>query len=162
MHQLFPASEITAKFSHLHQLPQVLGQLSFHDLNITCTPPSIELSFAFDGGVDASDQAEVTAKLEKFRVEMIAIVQGMTELRALVDADYAEDLEIESPVVSIEAAVKAFGNKVASGDIEISAPALLPCAAPAFKDAGKILADLPGEMTATIEAQMSLAAIIDL
>ncbi len=130
--------------------------------NLSCSPPSIELSYGFKGNVDASARAAVGAKIEKLRVEMVAIVQGMTELRALVDADYAADLDIESPVATIEAAIEDFAEKVASGDFEITAVALLPCAGPAFKDAGKILSSLPGEMSATIEAQMSLAAMIGL
>jgi hypothetical protein len=130
--------------------------------NLSCTPPSIELDYGFKADLDVAARASVVSKLEQFRVEMIAIIQGMTELRALVDVEYANELGITSPVDQIAASVDGFAKKVASGDFEITAVGLLPCAAPAFADAGEILVSLPTDMAATIDAQMSLAALINI
>jgi hypothetical protein len=130
--------------------------------NLSCTPPSIALDYGFDADADAATQAAVSAKLAQFKTEMIAIVQGTAELRALVDADYADELGITSPVIQIAASIDTFAEKVAKGEFKITAVGLLPCAAPAFADAAVVLTTLPVEMAATVQVQLSLAALINI
>ncbi|MCP4599635.1 MAG: hypothetical protein GY847_03695 [Proteobacteria bacterium] len=130
--------------------------------SLECTPPSLELDFNFGADLDASAKAELMAKLDKFKLEMIGIIQGMFELRALVDADYAAELGIDPPTVAIKGSVDAFVTALGNGEIELEAVGLLPCALPAFQAAGSILASLPGEMKATISAQLDVVAIIGL
>jgi len=130
--------------------------------SLTCTPPSLSLDVAFAAGLDAGAKAEFMAKLEKFKVEMIGILQGTANLRALVDADYAAELGFESPVVTIGASVDAFLSDLTSGKIEVEAPGLLPCAIPAFQEAGDILGSIGGDASATIEGQIKMAALLKL
>lgn len=128
--------------------------------SMECTPPTLELDYNFKAGVNAQAQAEFLAKLDKFRVEMIAIIQGTAKMRALVDANYAAELGITPPTVAIGASVSAFVDALGSGEIEIAAPGLALCAVPAFQDAAEILADLPVELAGTISAQLELVALV--
>lgn len=130
--------------------------------SLECTPPSLSIDFAFKAGVDAAAQATFMVKLEKFKVGMIGILQGMANLRALVDAEAAAEIGIEPPVVTIKASVDAFISALAAGEIELEAPALLPCAITAFEDSAKVLTSLPGEMAATIDLQLKMAALLKL
>ena len=72
-----------------------------------CTPPSLDIAFDFKAGLDAQAKAEFMADIELFRVKMMAIAQGMFKLRALVDAEYAAELGIESPVAVIQGQLTA-------------------------------------------------------
>jgi len=130
--------------------------------SLECTPPSLSIDFAFAAGVDAGAQADFKVKLEKFKVGMIAILQGMANLRALVDADAAAEIGIEPPLVAINASIQAFLSDLTSGNIELEAPGLLPCATQAFSDSATIIKNLPGEMKATIELQLRMAALLKL
>jgi len=130
--------------------------------SLTCTPPSLEFGVAFQSRVDAGARAEFMAKLDKFKVEMVGIVQGMVNLRALVDADYAADLGITPPTASLTASVKTFADALASGEIEVEAPGLVLCAPAAFSEAGDILAHIGGDMKATIDLQIRMVALIGL
>lgn len=126
--------------------------------SLECTPPSIDISYQFSAGVDASAQAEIMGKLELFKVEMIGVVKGMFELRGLIEGN--ADLNIDPPVVTIGVAIEAFIDAVGSGDVEIEAVGLLPCVVPAFEESLSVVTDLPGDMSATISGQLSLFALI--
>ncbi len=130
--------------------------------NLECTPPSLELDYGFSASLDAEARAEVMAKLDMFKAEMIGVVQGMFELRALVDANYAAEIGITPPTVAIKASVDGFISALGSGELEIEAAGLLPCALPAFKEAGAVLTSLPGEMKATIDMQLEVVALLKL
>jgi len=124
--------------------------------SLKCTPPS--LAIVFEGDLDASAQAEVLAKLDLFKAKMIGIVQGMFELRALVEGN--AELGIDPPVVTIGASIEEFASAVANGEVEIEAPGLLPCAIPAFEEAGSIIGNVAGDMQGTITAQLDLFTIL--
>jgi hypothetical protein len=130
--------------------------------SLECTPPSLELDVVFAGGMSADARAVFLAKLDKFEVKMIGIIQGMAELRALVDPEYAAGLGIEPPTATIGAAVEAFTNKLVSGEFEVEAPGLVVCAVPAFHEAAGILGSISGEMRATIELQLRMVALLDI
>jgi len=125
-----------------------------------CTPPSIDIAYKFSAGLDASAKAEVIAKLDAFKVEMIGIVKGMVELKGLIEGNAS--LGIEPPVVTIGVAVQNFTKAIASGKFEIKAVALLPCAKDAFVETTKVLTGLPTKMAGTIKAQVELFTLLDL
>jgi len=127
--------------------------------SLKCTPPSINISVEFNAGLDASAKAEVLAKLEGFKVEMIGIVKGMFELTGLIKGN--AELDIEPPVVTIGYAIEGFIETVAAGEFKI-AVGLLPCVVPAFQEAGKILVSLKGDMEGTISGQLELFALLNL
>jgi len=127
--------------------------------SLECTPPSLDISVEFSGGVDASAQAEILAKLEAFRVEMVGVVKGMFELKGLIEGN--AELDIEPPVVTIGVAIEGFIDEVESGDFKIAA-GLLPCVVPAFQEAGDVLVNLAGDMEGTISGQLELSALLGL
>jgi hypothetical protein len=126
--------------------------------SLECTPPALEISYAFDASLDADAQAEFVAKMEAFKVQMIAIAQGMTELRALVDADYAADLGIEPPIVLLQGQIEG----LISADIDDFdvAVGLIPCVIPALEDSLSIIGDVAIGTVVTIQGQVELFAII--
>ena len=126
--------------------------------SLKCTPPS--LAIVFEGDLDASAQAEVLAKLELFKVKMIGVIQGMFELRGLVEGN--ADLNIDPPVVTIGIAIEDFAQAVANGEVEIVAVGLLPCAAPAFEEAADIIGGIAGDMEGTISAQLDLVSVLNI
>ncbi len=128
--------------------------------SLECTPPSLELDFNLKAGVTAEAKAEFMAKIDKFKVEMVSIIQGMAKLRALVDADAAAELGIDPPTVTIKASVDGFVSALKAGDIEIEAAGLVLCAIPAFEETASILVNLPGEMQATIALQLEVVGMI--
>ena len=126
--------------------------------SLECTPPSLEIGFDFNAGMDASAKASFTAKLEELKVRMAAIVQGMFKLRALVDADYAAEIGITSPVDAIKAQVQGF---VSADFSSFNVPVgLIPCVVPALQDSIEILGNVVTDTTATVSAQLDIFTII--
>ena len=130
--------------------------------SLSCTPPSLKLDVAFKAGLGADAQAEFLAKLEKFKVEMIGILQGMANLRALVDADYASEMGITPPISTLTASIDAVGKAVTNGSFEVKAPGMIICAADALADSVTILGKMAGDASATISGQIKMAALIKL
>jgi len=130
--------------------------------SLECTPPSLEIDIAFKAGVNAGAKADFLAKLDKFKVSMIAILQGTAKLRALVDADAAAELGITPPAVTIKASVDTFLKAVQNNEIEFKAPGLALCALPAFEESASILGSLAGEMKTTIDLQLEMAGMLKL
>ena len=126
--------------------------------SMECTPPSIDIAFDFQANLDAQAKAEFMADIELFRVKMMAMVQGMFKLRALVDAEYATSIGIESPVAVITAQVEGMlSADIGSFDV---APGLIPCVIPAFEDSVSILGSVVTDTSATISGQIEMFAII--
>jgi hypothetical protein len=126
--------------------------------SMECTPPSLAVAFDYKVGLDAQAKAEFMADIELFRVKMMAIAQGMYKLRALVDADYAAEIGIQSPVVVIKGQVEGFVSGGIDGfDV---APGLIPCVIPAFEEAGSILGSVVTDTAETIQGQIEIFAII--
>ncbi|MDJ0764599.1 MAG: hypothetical protein QNJ97_16595 [Myxococcota bacterium] len=127
--------------------------------SLECTPPSLEVAFNLKADLNAQAQAEFKAKMQEFKVKMIAILQGFAELKGLVQGD--AELGVESPLAIITGEVDAIisGGVDGLGNFDI-AIGLLPCVFPAIQEAGSILASAVGDFTATISAQAELAALV--
>jgi len=130
--------------------------------SLECTPPSLSIDFAFSAGASADVKADVLAKVEKFKVAMVGIIQGWAKLKALVETDASGSVDVEPPVVTIKASAEAFLSKLKSGDLEIKAPGLVACGIPAFDSTIKILGSIKNDATATLSAQAELMALIEL
>jgi modification target Cys-rich repeat protein len=132
--------------------------------SLKCSPPSLSIDFNFAAGADAAANAEAKAafmaKLEKFKVHMVAILQAQAQLRALVDTDYASEMGIKCPVVAITASIEALVKKVASGDFEIKAPGLFVCAGDALGESKTILSGLAGDVDVTMKGQARLYVML--
>ena len=128
--------------------------------SMECTPPSIAVDFDFAAGVDATAQAEFIAKMETLRVKMMGIVQGMFKLRALVDADYAASIGIESPVAVIGGQLEGFVSGGIDGfDV---APGLIPCVIPAFEDAIEIMGSVATDTVATVQGEFEIVGVLNI
>jgi hypothetical protein len=126
--------------------------------SMECTPPSLDIAFDFQANLDAQAKAEFMADIELFRVKMMAIAQGMFKLRALVDAEYAAEIGIESPVAIIGGQLEAMVSAdIGSFDV---APGLIPCVIPAFEDAISIVGSVVTDTAGTISGQIEIFAII--
>jgi hypothetical protein len=91
---------------------------------------------------------------------MVAIVQGMFKLRALVDTDYAASIGIESPLAVLETQIQGF---IDGGISEFDVPVgLLPCVIPAFNETITILGSVGTDTFATIQGQLSIVTVLDL
>jgi len=126
--------------------------------SLECTPPSLEIDFDFDASLDANAQAAFLAKMKGFKVQMVAMVQGMTKLRALVDADYAAELGIQSPVVVLQGQIEGMLD-ADFGDFDVPA-GKIPCLIPAFEDSIDIIASVTTDTVVVVQGQLSLFAII--
>jgi hypothetical protein len=126
--------------------------------SLKCTPPS--LSIKFEGDLNASAHAEVLAKIEGFKIEMIGMIKGMFELKGLLYGN--AELDIEPPVVTIGVAIQDFIELVGSGDFEIEAVGLLPCVVPAFDESADVLINLVGDLEATVSGQLEIFALLEL
>jgi hypothetical protein len=124
--------------------------------SLECTPPSLEIGFEMKAGVDAAAKAEFMAKMEAFKVQMIAILQGMKQLDILLKGN--AELGIQSPLAQITAQVQAM---ISAGFGEFDVPAgLLNCVLPAFNEAASILSHVAGDMSATVSGQVELYGIL--
>jgi len=129
--------------------------------SLECTPPSLAISYKLNAALEGNAQAkaEFMAKMEGFRVRMIAIVQGMFKLRALVDPAYATEIGIESPVATLTAQIKGF---VTADFSSYDVPAgLIPCLVPAFTEAGTILGSVATDTMATVKLQLDLFTVLN-
>jgi hypothetical protein len=128
--------------------------------SLECAPPSLEIDFQWsaDLAADVSAQAEFLAKMKAFTVQMAAIAQGMAKLRALVDADYAAEIGIESPVVVLTGQIETMMDANFE-DFDVP-KGKIPCLIPAFEDSVVILGSVATDSATTVQAQLSLFAII--
>lgn len=128
--------------------------------NVSCTPPSLKLSYVLNASLDANGKAEFEGKIKAFKDNMIGMLQGMANLKILVDADAAAEIGLEAtPVETLGASVSGLIDAATNGDFEIK-PALLGCTLDALDETGQIFADLPSKLTASVEGQAKFYGIL--
>jgi hypothetical protein len=128
--------------------------------SLECTPPTLAVDFAFNAGLDAKAKADFMARIEELKVRMVGIVQGLFKMRALVDASYAAEIGIESPVTSIEGLVTG----MADADLKDFAIPVgtIPCALDNLGYAVDIMANAGTSLVATFEAQASIVEVVNI
>ncbi|MCK9462363.1 MAG: hypothetical protein M0R80_22285 [Proteobacteria bacterium] len=126
--------------------------------SVECTPPSIDIAYKFNASLDAEGQAAFVAKIGEFKARMITVVQGMFKLRALIDADYAAEIGITSPVDAIAGQVDVL-LEADLGSFDIPA-GRIACVFPALEASFDILAEAGGSLVATVDAQFDLVGTI--
>ena len=130
--------------------------------NVDCTPPGLDIQYAFSAGVDATAQGEFIAKLGVLKVRGIAILQGFARLGALVTGEVDGKVVFDpSPVVEITGALNAVVSAGVEGDLFADVPkGRLLCVIPAMGEAVTALKGVATETKGTLEAQASFAAFI--
>lgn len=128
--------------------------------SVECTPPSLELDFAFDAGVDAAAQAAFIARLGELKIRSIAILQGAANLEVLLTGNVDGKVVFEvSPVAQLTASINGLISAGFEGGFDIPSGRLL-CVLPAFQDSAKALGDITTGFTGTISAQADFAAFV--
>ena len=122
---------------------------------LSCTPPTLSLDYAWNAGVDAAAQAEFIAKMEIFKGKMTAILQGFGEIKGLFEGS----AEMEAPVVTIGNQLKGIGEAALTGDFDVSV-GLIPCTLSAFKEVPKLVTDITADAQVVLEGGVSLLAVI--
>ena len=126
--------------------------------NVECTPPQLDIRFELAAGVDADARAEFIAKMSELKVRMVAIIQGLFQMRALIDADYAAEIGIDPPVVQIAAAVEGLMDmNLDELDIPVGR---YPCVLPALEDSADILATAGTDLVVTLQAQLEIVGVL--
>jgi hypothetical protein len=126
--------------------------------SLECTPPQLDIDYAYAANLDAEAQAEFSAKLTELRTRGIAIVQGAAKYGALlngrVDGQVVFDpAPLEELTGEIEGLITA--NAFADFDIPIGK---IACVLPAFEEAADIVGELATETSTTLEAQADFVA----
>jgi len=125
---------------------------------IECTPPSVDLSYNFKASADASAQADFMAHLAELKVRGVAILQGFAKYDVIINGkkDASGNVIVKSPVATLTASVQDLASN--AGSIAAEVPVFrLGCAVDAFKESGKVLADLGTNGSANLKAQAKFA-----
>lgn len=133
--------------------------------NLECTPPSLDIQFAFTGGVagnasaTAAAQAEFNAKIEALKVKGAAMLQGLAKYEMLFKGD--TELGIQPPVGKIQTQLEGFVSAAASGDFGFDIPSgRLLCLPTAFEEAVTVLGTMASEASGNISAQVKFAGAL--
>jgi hypothetical protein len=130
------------------------------EASLECTPPSLAIDFELQANLDASASAAFIGRIKELRVRSIAILQGAARLRALIDGRIDGEVVFDpSPFARLRAEVEGLIEAGASGDIAIP-PGRIACVVPAFQEAGRALAAIGAEGSATVSAQAELTAFL--
>ncbi len=130
--------------------------------SLECTPPSLDLQYAFAAGVDASAQGKFLARIGQLRIRGAAILQGAARLSALITGEIDGEVVFNpAPLAQIQAQLKVVVDAGVEGDLFANVPkGRLLCVIPALQEAGKALVNVGTEVAGTIEAQAKFGAFI--
>jgi modification target Cys-rich repeat protein len=105
---------------------------------IECTPPSLDLEFAFKAGLDANAQGAFVARIGELKVRGAAILQGAAKLTALIDGKIDGEVVFDpvSPIKQLTASIGGIISGGLSGKLFANLPkGRIPCVIPALKEA---------------------------
>lgn len=128
--------------------------------NISCTPPSLDLQFAFAANVDANAQGAFLARIGELKVRGAAILQGTAKLSALIDGKIDGEVVFNpAPLAQIEGSLSGLISGGIDGFANIPKGRIV-CVIPALKEAVSALGSVAKEAGGTLQAQASFAAFI--
>lgn len=127
--------------------------------SLECTPPSLDIQFAFTG--DASARGAFMARLGELKLRGVAILQGAGKLSALVTGKIDGKVVFDpAPLAQITASLNTVVSAGVDGELFANVPkGRLLCVIPAFSEAIKALQKVGTEATGTIAAQASFASV---
>ncbi len=125
----------------------------------TCTPPSLDIGFQLSAAAEADGavKAAFLAKMEIYKEKMVAILQGLTEVRFLVDGN--AETGAEAPVVTLKNELQGLGEAAITGDFDV-AVGLVPCTLDAISEVPSVVSKIGTDSTAVLQGSVSLVAII--
>jgi modification target Cys-rich repeat protein len=128
--------------------------------SVECTPPSLEIDFAFAAGVDAAGQAAFSARLAELKARGIAILQGAANLQVLLTGELDGEVVFEvSPLQQLTDSIEGLISAGVEGDFDIPV-GRLPCVIPAFEDSADALVGISTGFSGTVSAQADFAAFL--
>lgn len=128
--------------------------------SVECTPPTLELDFAFAGGVSAEARAAFVARIGELKTRGVAILQGAANLEVLINGTVDGEVVFEvSPLVQLTTSIQGLISAGFEGGLDIPAGRLL-CVLPAFEDSLTALGDVATGFSGTVSAQADFAAFI--
>jgi len=127
--------------------------------NVECTPPRLELAFEFAAGVDATAQAQFSAKMLTLQARGVAILQGFAKYEALITGEVNGEVAFDpSPLLVVQGELEAVIDLGIEGDLFADIPVgRIACVIPAMAGSLELLAGIGAEATGTLEAQATFA-----
>jgi modification target Cys-rich repeat protein len=121
--------------------------------SLECTPPQLNVDYAFRANAQANARAQFTARLGELRARGLAIVQGAAKYEALLDGKVEGRVVFDpAPLAELRTQVQGLVSANAFADFDIP-PGKLPCVLPAFREAGNIITGLGTQTSTTLQAQ---------
>ncbi len=123
--------------------------------NIQCSPPKFDVGFRFAAGVDASAQAAFGTKLAELEARGVAILQGFTKYKALIDGEVNGTVVFKpSPLAVVTGELEGVVELGVEGELFADIPAgRIPCVIPAMSSAVGMLGDMGKKATTNLQAQ---------
>ncbi len=135
--------------------------------SLECTPPRLDIDFSWSadlsGEGNASARAEFLTKFNVFRTEMVGVLQGFAQLTVLVEGNADANVPpiTDTLKASFEAMAEIDATALGEAFAEIP-PARIGCVGDAFVAAVSVVEELPGELSASLEAQASFVGLLSL
>lgn len=130
------------------------------EANLECSPPSFELAFTFDAGVDFGGRAAFRARINELRGRAVAILQGFARAQALVTGEVEGELVFDPPpLLRIRNEFQGIIDAGLSGELDIAA-GRLPCVVPAIQESLEITTEISTEFTASLDAQFTFVTFL--
>jgi modification target Cys-rich repeat protein len=123
--------------------------------SLECTPPSVDLTFAYKANLSAEAKASFEAKIGQLKVSAPLMLEALAKNEALftgkVDGEVVFD---PTPIATIEAGLNGVISAGADGSLFADIPAgKIPCALTGMSEAVDALAKVGGEATGKIATQ---------
>jgi hypothetical protein len=119
-------------------------------LEVECTPPSIDVSYAFSANASAEVRAEFQAFLVRFRASFGAIRAELERADVIIAA--GGDLQ-----ASASGAVSAAVDTAISGEASLKAQIGLGCALGQLEDVGQVITASTGRLNASVSVAAELS-----
>lgn len=130
--------------------------------NVECSPPKLDVGFAFAAGVDANAQAAFGAKLAVLEARGVAILQGFTKYKALIDGEVNGEVVFDpSPLVAVTTELDGVIKAGVDGKLFADIPTgRIACVIPAMEGSIDMLAKMGTDAEANLAAQAKFAGAL--
>jgi len=125
--------------------------------NVVCTPPSVDVQFAFKASVNADAQAEFRAFLRGFKMHFSAMLAALERSELVLDAIANAETGL---IVSANGAVKGAVDTALKSDLDLKVTVGLGCALDELKAVGGALGEAQGSLEGSVSAVGMISASV--
>ncbi len=119
-------------------------------LDVQCTPPSVDIKYAFKANVDAKIKADLEFGLNRLRAKLPSILVSLRKGDLVLKAG-------ANLVADAEGAVEGTIDGIAKGDLDfVAAYRITTCVPSQLKAVGGVITSASGDLTAQVEAAGSI------